>query len=139
MKGVVCVPCVLFGSPEAENDRGKVTSLSSFVTKPFCKYEKISERLKNHLQTNYHRWAQERADAFLKVTQAAGITVIDQLDDCHKQQVLENRQRLVPILRTIICCGRLGIALRGHRDDGVLDVQTAIKGQEGNFRALLAY
>ena len=56
----------------------------------------------------------------------------------HKQQVLEIRQRLVPILRTIICCGRLGIALRGHRDDGVLDVQTAIKGQEGNFRALLA-
>ena len=56
----------------------------------------------------------------------------------HKQQVLENRQRLVPILRTIIFCGRLGIALRGQRDHGVLDVQTAIKGQEGNFRALLA-
>ena len=68
-----------------------------------------------------------------------GSSIVKQLDDVHKQQVLENRQRLVPILKTIILCGRLGIAMRGHRDDGVIDAQSAIRGQEGNFRALLAF
>lgn len=139
MEGVVCVPCVLFGPTEVENDRGKITPLGNFVTKPFKKFEKISERIKDHLENRYHRWSQERADQFLRVAQTPGSSVVDQLDDVHKQQVMENRQRLVPILKTIILCGRLGIALRGHRDDGVIDPQSAIRGQEGNFRALLAF
>jgi len=37
MEGVVCIPCVLFGPTEAENDRGKITPLGNFVTKPFKK------------------------------------------------------------------------------------------------------
>ena len=68
-----------------------------------------------------------------------GSAVINQLDDFRKQQVLENRKRLVPIIKTILICGRLGIALRGHRDDGLLYPILAIKGQQGNFRALLAF
>jgi Domain of unknown function (DUF4371) len=73
------------------------------------------------------------------VTHTPGSSVVDQLDDIHKQHVMENRQDLVSILKTIILCGRLGIALRGHRDYGVLDPQFAIRGQEGNIRALLAF
>ena len=42
-------------------------------------------------------------------------------------------------MKTIIFCGRLGIALRGHKDDGIIDIDTAISGREGNFRALLAF
>jgi len=45
----------------------------------------------------------------------------------------------VPILKTIVLCGRLGIALCVHRDDGISDPKSAIKGQGGNFRALLAF
>ena len=36
-------------------------------------------------------------------------------------------------------CGRLGIALRGHRDDGQLNDEVDISGLSGNFRALLAF
>ena len=139
MEGVVCIPCVLFGPTEAENDRGKITPLGNFVTKPFKKFEKIHERIKDHLGNRYHCWSQHRADEFLRVAHTPGSSIVNQLDDVHKQQVLENRQRLVPILKTIILCGRLGIAMRGHRDDGVIDAQSAIRGQEGNFRALLAF
>ena len=84
------MPCVLIGPTEVENDRGKVTSFCSFVNKPFHKYEKISERLKDHLQNNYHCWAQERADVFVKVTQMPATAVIHQLE------------RLVPILKNIV-------------------------------------
>jgi len=37
-----------------------------------------------------------------------------------KQQILDNRERLVPIIKTIIFHGRQNFALRGHRDDGDL-------------------
>ncbi|KAI6647733.1 52 kDa repressor of the inhibitor of the protein kinase-like [Oopsacas minuta] len=48
-------------------------------------------------------------------------------------------ERLIPIIKTIILCGRLGIALRGHRDDGQLNDEVDISGQSGNFHALLAF
>ena len=80
ISGALCVPCVLFGVTEVENDRGKVTVLKSFVTQPFCKYEKVSERLKQHIGNDYHSWAQEKADISLNVIQKADATVIDQLD-----------------------------------------------------------
>jgi hypothetical protein len=92
MKGIACVPCLLFGPTEVENDCGKVSLLSSSVTKSFHKFEKIRKQIKNHLQNNYHHWAQERGDSFLLVMEMTGSSVINQLDDFCKQQVLENRQ-----------------------------------------------
>ena len=50
----------------------------------------------------------------------------------------ENRKRLVPIVKTIILCGTENIALRGHRDDGTLDLQEIGK-HEVKFRALLRF
>jgi hypothetical protein len=120
MKGVICVPCVLFGPKQVENNRGKITQLSSFVNEPFCHSAR-----KELIRFYWYQKHQLRQ-------------VIDQVDDDHKRQVLENRMRLVPILKTIIFGGHLGIALRGHSDVGVLDIKSAITGVEGNFRALLA-
>ena len=42
-------------------------------------------------------------------------------------------------MKTTILCGRLGIALRGHKDDGVFVMDSAISGREDNFRGLLAF
>ncbi|CAF3860067.1 unnamed protein product [Rotaria sp. Silwood1] len=41
------------------------------------------------------------------------------LADC-QQEKIENRKRLVPIIKTIILCGQNNIPLRGHRDDGYI-------------------
>ncbi|XP_046861158.1 52 kDa repressor of the inhibitor of the protein kinase-like [Xenia sp. Carnegie-2017] len=53
------------------------------------------------------------------VGQASGEGLqIEVLIDEHKQQVIrQNREKLVSIIDTIKLCGRLGLALRGHRDD----------------------
>jgi len=53
MKGFLCVPCVLFGGDEAANDRGKY-AVKKFCYTPFQKYEKISDKIKDHLSTKYH-------------------------------------------------------------------------------------
>ncbi len=45
---------------------------------------------------------------------------------------------MVPIVRAILFCGRQGIALRGHRDDGPL-LSDVPEVNDGNFRALLRF
>ena len=56
-----------------------------------------------------------------------------------KAKIIENRKRIVPIIDTIKLCGRLCIALRGHRDNSQYysDVGTSSSGQVGNFIELL--
>lgn len=57
--------------------------------------------------------------------------------------LLRKFKRLIPIIKTIILCGRSNLPLRGHREEGDmkdLDIkQSALKGDQGVFRALLAF
>ena len=39
------------------------------------------------------------------------------VDGALRKEIVCNRQILVPIIDSIIFCGRTNIALRGHRDD----------------------
>ena len=45
---------------------------------------------------------------------------------------------MTPIIRTILLCGRQGLALRGHRDDGPVSL-TLSHENDGNFRTLLRF
>ena len=62
-----------------------------------------------------------------------------QLSSQVKNEVQRNREILRPIVETIILCGRLGLAFRGHRDDGELNCEDSPTGDSGNFRALLQF
>ena len=83
---------------------------------------------------------QTQADAFLKCQVAkTQDDILNQVDAKRKEGLTENRKRLLPILKTVILCGRLGLSLRGHRDNGNLEPLKAVNGSEGNFRALLSF
>ncbi|CAI6356965.1 unnamed protein product [Macrosiphum euphorbiae] len=64
--------------------------------------------------------------------------VISEIDKGRKIQQLENRHKLIPIVRAVLLCGRQGLALRGHRDQGSLSRKMPVEN-DGNFRALLRY
>lgn len=49
------------------------------------------------------------------------------------------RKRLIPIIKTIIFCGHNNLSLRGHRDDGILDIDSAIVRNQVIFQSLLAF
>jgi len=68
-------------------------------------------------------------------------SVAVQLNHQAKQQILDNRRKITPIIETVIFCGRQGIRLRGHRDSGPLSFVEAESGDinDGNFRALIRY
>lgn len=57
------------------------------------------------------------------------------------QTVTENRERLRSIIESILFLGRQNIAIRVHRDQGVLNIFTASLSviNEGNFRELLKF
>jgi hypothetical protein len=53
--------------------------------------------------------------------------VSGQLSKAYQDQVIQNRDALTAIIKTIILCGRQNLALRGHQED------------RGNFMSLLKY
>ena len=55
--------------------------------------------------------------------------------------IVENRKKLIPVTDTIKLCGRLGLSLRGHRDDSIYHpvVGCYSAGGIGNFVELLNY
>jgi hypothetical protein len=61
------------------------------------------------------------------------------LNDQLRKQIIDNCERLKPIIKTIILCGKQNIPLRGHRDDGPANLDEQSVAKHGNFRALLKY
>jgi hypothetical protein len=62
------------------------------------------------------------------------------LDTAMTCKVEQNRQKLIPIIETILFCGLQNISLRGRRDDSsIYSVDDDIKNQKGNFKALLEF
>ncbi|KAJ8930002.1 hypothetical protein NQ314_017257 [Rhamnusium bicolor] len=83
-------------------------------------------------------------EQFLVIYQKPELDIRNQLSDERKKQVLENRARLIPILKTIILHGQQNIPLRGYRDDGPLikdsgEFNLIAGDNDGCFRALLRF
>lgn len=135
--GVYCRLCVLFGPREA--GKGNQT-LHAFSAKAFTRYKNAVADFKDHANREYHKMSVIKAEAFRSAMEGKSESVSVMIDSKLKQQVDKNRERLLPIVKTIILCGRQNFALRGHRDDGqvLLENSSTEKG-EGNFRALLRF
>ena len=141
MNGVLCVPCILFSTDNATNNRGKVTALGQLVETPLRKYGHLTgadNTLNGHLQTAYHKTAQTFADNFLIQLGTGGLAT--RLDKDRKRQLADDqRHRLIPIVKTVILCRRQGLAYRGRRDNGTIDLDKPISVADGNFHSLLAF
>lgn len=59
---------------------------------------------------------------FLKTYNSPSKNVVNLIDQYRNKQAIENRKRLRPIIETILILGRQNVPLRGHRDDGDLDI-----------------
>lgn len=83
------------------------------------------------------------AQIFLHVYEGKSDDICSQIDKGRKELAVQNRQKLLPIVNTVIICGRQEIALRGHSDSGLIrreakeEVDTS--SNDGNLRALLRF
>nr|CAI5830425.1 unnamed protein product [Callosobruchus analis] len=100
----------------------KQTEIKKLVKTPLVKYSKLYGKdgdLVVHQNHHYHREAVESAQFFLNQYDRPEMKIENQLDSKRKQQIIENRRRLKPIIECIILLGRQNISFRGHRDDGI--------------------
>ena len=134
-KGAFCKYCVLFAPENAGGQR-----LGKLVKEPYTNWNKAIENFRAHERNDYHKRCVSSAVRLLKIADAKETPIEYQVDRAAEKRVKENRKRVRPIIDTVIFLGRQGLALRGHRDSGLLD--TGLEeplANEGNFRALLRY
>jgi len=135
--GAFCKYCALF-APEVGAGRGH-QRLGRLVVTSFNKWKDAVESFNAHESTDYHKSCVVAADAFMSVACTKQDSVALQLDKNRKLQVEENQRKIVPIIETVLFCGRQGLALRGHSDSGRIDSLELPVVNDGNFRALLRY
>ncbi|XP_063240858.1 zinc finger protein 862-like [Bacillus rossius redtenbacheri] len=123
--GAYCKICVLFG-PDCG---GK----GIFCIKPLIKYKDAISDLKKHSSCKYHILAIQKSEDFCNVFEGKISSVDIQLDTRAKQLIESNRQKLLPIVKTIIFCGYR------NESGGLLDETTDSEVNEGNFRLLLRF
>ena len=127
--GAFCLPCVLFGNDTAFERLDKLfkspLKLWTSAASKFSAYEKRSSKHKNSvtdLQLFKASMQNKRKD-------------IDELLSAQvEKRIKENRERLSPIVKCILHCGKTNQALRGHRDDSTQD-----REQQGNFKDLIEF
>ena len=131
--GGFCLPCVLFGQSKDNSELGVL------VSRPLTNFRKALDEIKDHDTRPTHRVAVTKADDFLRVMRGEQQPVTQQIDTALARRVQENRKRLVPVIKTIILCGRQNIPLRGHDDSANKAQGDPHKTNHGNFWALLNF
>ena len=122
-------------------------NLGQLVNKPLSKYSHLTGSdgyLTEHSNKDYHKASQVFSDSFLH-SLSSKTNVAMMVDDQHRKLVQENRDRLVPIVKTTILCAKLGIAYRKNPKKGKDPSGAQAKSNlsvihdDGNFNALLEF
>jgi hypothetical protein len=144
-KGLFCKYCPFF-VPGHLGGMNKATPLRTLVTKPLTSFAKLLGKdgdLEVQSRNKYHLEAVENGKSFLKSYHNPSQTVVNQVSHQRLKQITENRERLRPIVESIIFLAKQNIPLRGHRDDGsIIDETSSVASpviNEGNFRELLRF
>lgn len=111
LKGVFCRNCVLF-RPQVH-----CGLQVKFIVKLSVKYKDFHNSIRDHINFGWHRQSTLKADIFIKTFTNKAQTVIEQIDSSIQTTIMENRQKLLPILKTITFCGTNGVAIRGKTQD----------------------
>lgn len=138
-KGLFCKFCVLFSDEKCGHNKGMVAQ--NLVTRPLTSFAKLLGKdgfIQTHENTAYHKVCVQAGLDFLQSYHNPDKSIDNQINSQRLKQVQENRERLRPIIESIVFLGRQNIPLRGHRDDGRLD-EEAGPSNEGNFRELLRF
>lgn len=135
--GAYCKYCALFCCGSGVG-RG-YQALGVLVQKPFRRWKDAVEQFNLHESTEYHKQCVLKAENLRSVAKGKQKRVDLLQNSVLESQIEENRKAVLPIISTILFCGRQGIALRGHKDWGPLTLSEDTVCNDGNFRALLRF
>ena len=136
--GAYCLSCVLF----ADRFPRRSSRITRLVSKPFRYWNDAMSTFRWHAGNNNGGEMGLHACTYPMLTgllsQMSGVTQpIENIMDANvKKEIEENRKILRPIVDSVLFCGRLGIGLRGHRDDSKYYPEVgcySTNGNVGNF------
>ncbi|XP_065671304.1 52 kDa repressor of the inhibitor of the protein kinase-like [Hydra vulgaris] len=146
--GAFCLPCVLFGC----NFPSECSLVERLFSKPFDRWNEASRYFQIHAfgKTNdrsvcrnksLHVKTAEVLFSMSSIWSAKTESIDITSQKIVQSQISKNRQLLQPIIETIILCGRLGLSLRGHRDDSEFHPENGEFSNHtvGNFIELLHF
>ena len=112
--------------------------MDKLYTSPLTYWTSASTKFTEHQEkSEFHKNAVIFAQDFVNVMDRNAVTVDKQLNKALEKRAEENRQKLKPIIKTVIFCGKQNIPLRGHRDE-LKDLYDCEKNC-GNFLSLLQF
>jgi len=126
--GAYCKYCVIFNKME-----GGSQVLGNFCLKPFKIWYKAIEEFYFHENCKYHFKSVEEYQNIVAIEAGEQDSIDLQLNKASKMQKELNRKIIIPVIESVIFCGRQGIALRGHRDFGTLTTENPVEN-DGNLK-----
>ena len=107
--GLYCMWCVLF--PDSSHRRPK-----KLISEPFQNWKDALEDLKNHASCEYHCNSMAKMWAFLGTYENYASRIDLAIAETSSRTFQQNREVLRSVLKSLVFCGRQGIALRGHKE-----------------------
>ena len=127
--GEFCLPCVLFGN-ETTFER-----LDKLFKSPLKLWTSAASKLSAHeKRSKKHKNSITDFQLFKASMQNKRRDTDELLSAQLEKRVKENREKLSPIVKCILLCGKTNQALRGHRDDS-----TQSDEKQGNFKDLIEF
>ena len=135
--GAFCLACVLFG----DCFPGRAGKISNLFSKPLTHWGNAAFTFKRHAghgtggEMGLHACTFPMLASLLAQMSAAAQPIEVIVDANMKKEIEENRKKLAPIVDSVLFCSRLGLPLRGHRDDAKYhpEVGSYSTGGVGNF------
>jgi len=122
----------------------KNVPLQKLVTKPLKEFAKLLGKdgcLETHNSNKYHKETTLCSSDFLKTYMEPSNNVANLVITERMRQCKENRERLKPIIQSILFLGQQNIALRSHRENNNFTNTTSSSStiNQGNFLELLKF
>ena len=73
---------------------------------------------------------------FMLIKRGEATAINIKLSQVRNERIQQNLEKLIPIIKTVVFCGKQNIAFRGHRDDEILE---ETMWNKGDFRTLLDF
>lgn len=129
LKGALCRFCVTFPPNVHRGTQG------SFIVRTFSNYKKMHEACRDHGKSQWHQEAMAASQNFMGVMSGKKLPVVQQLNKALHEQVERNRQKLFPIISTIIFCATHDLPVRGKQSDsGVFNDLLDFRVEAGDTR-----
>jgi len=135
--GAYCKFCILF-APQAGVGTNNQRS-GRLVVEKYNRWKDALEDFAKHQATDYHKHCVIDANNLLQMARNEMQPIDVVLDSRLKQEIDDNRKGIIPVVETVILCGRQGLALRGDNDQGSIESLDLPVNNDGNFRALLRF